>query len=80
MRNAHNLLSEEDYGQFIGSIRVEVLQEYNDKTEYWTGKYSRWLGDIQDALYNAFLKGNGIKSGTKNYDEVVSLLMTDFPL
>ena len=80
MRNAQNLLLEEDYGHFIGSIRVEVLQEYNDKAEYWTGKYSRWLGDIQEALYNAFLKGNGIKSGTKNYDEVVSLLMTDFPL
>lgn len=80
MRNAHNLLPEEDYRQFIGSIRSEVIQEYNDNLAYWSGKYSKRLGKIQNILYNAYLKGNGIKSGTKNYDEVVSLLMTDFPL
>ena len=47
---------------------------------YWAGRYSKVLGKIQDLLYNAYLKGNGIPSGTRNYDEVLSLLMTDFKI
>jgi len=33
------------------------------------------IGDIQDTVYNWFLKGNNIPSGRQNYSEVVALLM-----
>lgn len=78
IRNARALLPEEDFKAFIDSIDDPVKQEYNERAGYWSGKYSRILGNIQNAMYNAYLKGNGISSGTRNYDEVVGLLMTDF--
>lgn len=77
LRNARRLLSDEDYDAFIDSIAPEVKAEYNERAEYWAGKYSKILGEIQSKMYNAYLKGNGISSGTKNYDEVLGLLMTD---
>lgn len=80
LRNARRLLSEEDYREYLGTIRREVIDEYDANVEYWSGKYSKTLGSIQNTLYNAYLKGNGISSGTKNYDEVVSLLMTDLQI
>ena len=78
LRNARALLSEEDYAAFVGSIDEDVKAQYNERVEYWADKYSKLLGDIQGAIYDAYLKGNGISSGTRNYDEVLGLLMTDF--
>ena len=37
--------------------------------------YNPTIGEIQDTVYNWFLKGNNIPSGRKNYSEVVALLM-----
>lgn len=80
LRNARGLLPEGDYVAFVNSIRDEVKDDFNSNQDYWAARYSKLLGRIQNTLYNAYLKGNGISSGTRNYDEVVSLLMTDFPI
>lgn len=48
---------------------------YNDKVAYWQALYNPTIGEIQDTVYNWFLKGNNIPSGRKNYSEVVALLM-----
>lgn len=32
---------------------------------------------MQDALYEAFLKGNQISSGQKNYGQVLSLIISE---
>lgn len=78
LRNASALLSEEDFAAFSASIDDRVKADFNARSEYWSQKYSRLLGSIQNAMYNAYLKGNGISSGTRNYDEVLGLLMTEF--
>ena len=55
--------------------RLEVKALYNEKVEYWHSLYNPWIGEAQEMLYNLFLKGNKISSGTKNYSEVIALLI-----
>ena len=76
LNNASALLSKEEYADLIGSIRPEVIQLYEDNRAYWVDKYSPFIGDMQDAVYDWFLKGNRIKSGRKNYSEVIRLLLS----
>ncbi len=38
--------------------------------------YNPAVGKMQDWIYDLYLKGNKIKSGRKNYSEVVGLLVS----
>ena len=73
--NAYGLLSKEEFNQWRESLSPEVRALYNQKISYWQLRYSPFIGDVQDAVYNWFLKGNNIPSGRKNYSEVIALLM-----
>lgn len=73
--NVYQLLPEEEFEQWKETISPEIKKAYNDKVAYWQGLYSPAIGDIQDTLYNWFLKSNNIPSGRKNYSEVIALLM-----
>lgn len=48
---------------------------YNEKVAYWQSLYSPLIGEAQDVVYNLFLKGNKIPTGTANYSEVIALLI-----
>ena len=74
--NAHSLLDEGQYKDWLKSIRPEIIDEYNVKLAYWQERYSLLVGDVQDYLYNLFLKGNQIPSGKKNYAEVIGILLS----
>jgi len=76
LRNASGFLSEEEYRNTISKINPEVVRLYEEKRVYWSEKYSPFIGDIQDKIYDWFLKGNNISSGRSNYSEVVGLLMS----
>jgi hypothetical protein len=39
-------------------------------------KYNPRIGDIQDWIYDLYLKGYKIVSGRKNYSEVIGLLIS----
>ena len=73
--NAYQLLPEDEFKQWTETISPEVKKAYNDKVAYWEALYNPTIGEIQDTVYNWFLKGNNIPSGRKNYSEVVALLM-----
>ncbi len=75
MRNAAVLLEEEEYLHLIQGIRPEILQQYKSYQHYWQEKYSPWIGKIQNRMYNFFLKSNRISSGTKNYSEVIGMIL-----
>lgn len=75
MSNARRLLSGEEYRQLLARIRPEIVELYNQERQYWREKYSPGAGEVQNKVYNAYLKGNRISSGTKNYSEVVGLWM-----
>ena len=73
--NAYAVMDEADFKAWSQKIRPEVKALYNEKVEYWHSLYNPWIGEAQETLYNFFLKGNKISSGTKNYSEVIALLI-----
>lgn len=76
LNNARRLLPEEEFRQLVQEIRPEIIELYREHLDYWRDKYSPWIGRLQNRLYNAYLKGNKISSGTGNYSEVIGLLMS----
>ena len=74
--NARRLMSDPDYTQLFNRIRPEIIELARANQEYWMAKYSPLVGDIQDWIYDIYLKGNKIQSGRKNYSEVVGLLIS----
>mgnify|MGYP003302778348 CR=1 FL=1 len=66
----------EKFQEWIQTVRPEVKEEYRQKNQYWRERYSDWLGQLQDWVYNLFLKGNNIPSGQKNYAEVIGILLS----
>lgn len=76
VNNARRLLTEEQYQVIVKRIRPEIVELYNSHLLYWREKYNPGMGQIQHQVYNAYLKGNQVSSGTKNYSEVIGLLMS----
>lgn len=74
--NARRLMDEEEYKELFNRIRPEIIELARQNREYWMEKYSPLIGDIQDWIYDLYLKGNKIQSGRKNYSEVVGLLIS----
>lgn len=74
--NAEALLDENDLKACIQTIRPEIIKIYREKQTYWSEKYSPLIGELQHAVYNFYLKGNKIASGTANYSEVIGLLIS----
>lgn len=74
--NARRLMPEEEYKELFSRISPKVIELAQENQEYWMKKYSPLIGDIQDWIYDLYLKGNKIESGRKNYSEVVGLLIS----
>lgn len=76
VRNAQSILSENEYDEWIKSVDPRVLESRTLENRYWLSHYSPLLNDIQGWMFNALLKGNGISDGIKNYDQVLSMIMS----
>lgn len=76
LNNAYRLLTEEEYGVLLDSIRPEILAQARMQRKYWMDKYSPTIGHMQSWVYDIYLKGNKIESGRKNYSEVIGLLIS----
>ena len=76
LSNAIRALKEEDYHELLKGIHPDILAQYSKERDYWNSLYSTFLGNIQSAIYNAFLKGNKIPSGTANYLEVIDMIIS----
>lgn len=76
LSNAYRLLPAEEYRLYLQKFRPEIIGLYKEHLNYWRFKYNPQAGKIQGKVYNAYLKGNKISDGTKNYSEVISLLMS----
>lgn len=75
LSNASRVLNDDEYREYVLSIRPEVRQQLADQQNFWKSKYSRTLGKIQSVIYDSMLKANKIPSGTKNYNQVVELII-----
>lgn len=76
MNNARRLLTEEEYVALYQAIRPEIIGMYTVRRNYWREKYNPGAGKVQNKVYNAYLKANKVESGTKNYSEMVGLLVS----
>lgn len=76
LMNALLLMDEKEYTALTDRIRPEIKRLYLQNRAYWMEKYSPIVGEIQDFIYDLYLKGNRIESGRKNYSEVIGLLIS----
>lgn len=76
LRDARGLMPPEDYEELYNSIKPEIIELAKEKQDYWMEKYSPLIGDIQDWIYNLYLKGNQVAGGTKSYSTVIGLLIS----
>ena len=76
IKNARRLLSKEDYSVWLTTVRGEVKDDFLAQQRFWNEKYSKTLGNLQDVIYDLFLKSNKIKSGRQNYAEVIGIIMS----
>lgn len=79
LSNAYSVLDEEAFESWKNRLRPEIRELYNQKIAYWLSLYNPFIGTVQDWIYNAFLKGNGISSGIANYAEVIALIIASEP-
>lgn len=75
LSNAAKLLTEDEYKTFVGTIKTEILRQLVDQQSFWKSKYNKILGKIQSAVYDSMLRANKISSGTKNYMQVIELII-----
>ena len=75
LSNAARVLDEEEYKEYILSIRPEIRQQLVEQQEFWRSKYSKTLGKIQSVIYDSMLKANKIPSGAKNYSQVIEIII-----
>lgn len=75
LSNAAKLLTKDEYKTFISSIKPEIIQELVNQQNFWRSKHNKILGKIQSAVYDSMLKVNKIPSGTKNYMQVIDLII-----
>lgn len=76
LANASRALDEADYKLFVSSLDPEIIAQYNSQREYWNTLYSKTLGKLQSAVYDSFLKGNKVSSGTASYLEVIDMIIS----
>lgn len=76
LANASRALSKKEYSELLRSIHPDIIAQYSKERDYWNSLYSPLFGKAQAAIYNAFLKGNKIPTGTANYLEVIDMVIS----
>lgn len=75
--NAHALLDSTGFHTWFSTLSPEILWQWQAQSGYWQSRYIPFIGYMQELFYDWFLKGNNIPSGKKNYNEVISLILSD---
>ena len=75
-RNIQSLLGEEAFLAWTGTLRPEILEDLQRTQEHWESLRWTALARAQKRFYNFFLRSNRIADGTKNYGEVLRLVLT----
>lgn len=74
--NARRLLDKEAFEAWKSTIKPEIIDSLMSESEYWDKKRITVLDKAQSAIYDLFLKSNKIGSGTRNYSEVVMMIIS----
>jgi uncharacterized protein YxeA len=65
-----------DYKDYLNKIDSRVRKDLRFRQDYYQGKLNKRLSNMQTAANNTYLKVNHIEKGVKNYNQVVSLVMS----
>ena len=76
LSDARSLLSEDEYHEYFLSIRPEIIQERREISAHWQEQRVELIDQLQNFLLDLQLKGNNIPSGTRNYNQVVSMIIS----
>lgn len=76
LSDARSLFSEDEYREYFLSIRPEIIQERREISAHWQDLRVELIDQLQDFLLDLQLKGNNIPSGTRNYNQVVSMIIS----
>lgn len=74
--NIRSLLGEEDFQAWTATLRPEIIEDLQQTRDYWQERRWPWLSRLQHRFYNFFLRSNRIADGTKNYGQVLRLVLT----
>ncbi|MBQ6073782.1 MAG: DUF3810 domain-containing protein [Bacteroidales bacterium] len=75
-RNIQSLLDEEDFKAWVGSLRPEIIDDLERTQEHWQGMRWTAIAKMQKWIYDLFLRSNNIAEGTRNYGQVLRLVLT----
>jgi hypothetical protein len=65
-----------EYHELIKRIDKRVIDNIRYRERYYKGLQNKTLEKVQTAMNDVYLKSNHIKKGVKNYNHVVSLVMS----
>ena len=74
--NIYSLLGEEAYKEWADKLIPEVYDDLEFTRLHWQSLRWAGLAKFQHRFYNLFLKTNRIADGTKNYGQVLRLVLT----
>jgi hypothetical protein len=64
-----------DYKDFIMKLSIPVKEDIRYQRKYYLALQNKKMRKVQSAANNVYLKTNFIKTGIKNYNQVVSLVI-----
>lgn len=73
--DAHKL---KDYGVIVKKIDSRAIDDIKFMRKYYTALQNETLEKVSSAANDAYLKANNIKSGIKNYNQVVALVLSGY--
>ena len=74
--NIRSLLGDEAFEAWLGTLRPEIHADLEASRAYWRDLRWPWLAQLQNRVYNVFLRSNRIADGTKNYGQALRLVLT----
>ncbi|MBO6082978.1 MAG: DUF3810 domain-containing protein [Bacteroidales bacterium] len=74
--NIRSLLGEDAFQEWVATLRPEIREDMQAIHAYWQDRRWPWLARVQHRFYNFFLRSNRIADGTKNYGQVLRLVLT----
>jgi len=66
----------QDYHVYIKKIDKRVYADIIYRQNYYNNLQNKTIEKVQTVAYDAYLKTNNIKSGVKNYNQVVALIIS----
>ena len=66
----------EEYNLIQAKIRPEIHMLELERRVHWVSLYNETLGEMQDKIFDFYLRSNRIEEGRKSYSSVIGLLIS----